>query len=88
MCWIDDLLDFWFGDRGLSDGAEAGRAGTKGAVPPKAEAPGYPSQQSSSASSLNPLSDIPEMFLRPELITTVREPDGAAVEEAERVLRR
>lgn len=32
--------------------------------------------------------DIPEFYLRPELITTIREPDGAAVEEAERVLRR
>lgn len=31
--------------------------------------------------------DIPEFYLRPELIP-IQEPDGAAVEEAERVLRR
>ncbi len=31
--------------------------------------------------------DIPEFYLRPELIP-ITEPDGAAVEEAERVLRR
>lgn len=33
------------------------------------------------------ISDIPEFYLRPELIP-IEEPDGAAVEEAERVLRR
>jgi len=34
-----------------------------------------------------PLPEPPEMYLRPELIP-IKEPDGAAVEEAERVLRR
>jgi len=81
MCWIDALLDFWFGDRGLSDGAE----GPEKVTPTK----GLPRRQGpdTSASSLSPLPDPPEMYLRPELIP-IKELDGAAVEEAERVLRR
>ena len=90
MCFlvILGLLMRWLSerDRGLSDGAEAGRAGTKEAVPPKAEASGYPSQRSSSASSLSPLPDIPEIYLLPQLIPV--KGDGLpAVAEAERVVR-
>lgn len=80
MCWIDALLDFWFGDRGLSAAAEERGRGSDSAELsiPKTE---------SSAAALSPLPDPPEMYLRPELIP-IQEPDGAAVEEAERVLRR
>ena len=85
MCWIDDLLDFWFPqDRGLSDGAEDDGGSRIGERPPLPEAR---IRHDSSASSLSPLPDIPEFLLRPELIP-IKEPDGAAVEEAERALRR
>ena len=87
MCWIDDLLDFWFGDRGLSDAAEDDEGSGLLRVN-NSPSPEDRIRHDSSASSLSPLPDPPEMFLRPELITTIRESDGAAVEEAERVLRR
>ena len=82
MCWIDDLLDFWF-PRGLSDGAEgeSGRQEPLGSaeVPEPLEARSGPS-----ASSLSPLLVIPEFYLRPELIPC--EPCPSAIEEAERVV--
>ncbi len=87
--WLDDLLDFWFPeDRGLSDAAEERLAGEALRAPgSKESAGGEPGRCVPLASSLSPLPDIPEMFLRPELIP-IKEPDGAAVLEAERVLRR
>lgn len=97
--WLEDLLDFWFPeDRGLSDAAEAAKSGStsktvervkyiadatplrgsEGAIKPDSVA------AHTSASSLSPLPDIPEFYLR----HIPCEPCPSAVEEAERVVRR
>ena len=71
MCWIDDLLAFWF-------------------PPPQDKVADISTTHPDSESYLIAQDippDIPEFYLRPELIP-IKEPDGAAVEEAERVLRR
>ncbi len=57
----------------------------KGASIPDSGGADPPKSVSGKQTSAPP--DIPELYLRPELIP-IEEPDGAAVEEAERVLRR
>lgn len=83
MCWIDDLLDFWFGDRGLSDGAEGSAVNDS----PKGTALHLGGISASpSAPSLSPLPDPPEMYLRPELIP-IKEPDGDTPATADKYVR-
>ena len=72
MCWFDDLLAFWFPEPQRDKAAD---------IPTT-----HPDSESYLGAQDIPL-DIPECYLRPELIP-IKEPDGAAVEEAERVLRR
>lgn len=86
MSFIDDWFDFWLEvlpekDRGLSDGAEGSAVNDS----PKGTALHLGGISASpSASSLSPLPDIPEMYLR----HIPCEPCPSAVEEAARVLRR
>jgi len=83
MCWIDDLLDFWFGDRGLSDAAEDDEGSGLLRVN-NSPSPEDRIRHDSSASSLSPLPNIPEFYLR----HIPCEPCPSAIEEAERVVRR
>ncbi|KKM62243.1 hypothetical protein LCGC14_1466550 [marine sediment metagenome] len=91
MCFlvILGLLMGWVESprRGLSDGAEARLEGEALRAPGSEESVGgEPGRCVASASSLSPLSGIPEMYLRPELIP-VKSDGLPAVAEAERVVR-
>ena len=69
MGWVEAV--YGKSAKGLSDGAEAEGGSRIGERPPLPEARiGH----DSSASSLSPLPDIPEFYLRPELIP-IKEPD-------------